>query len=60
MLYDLVPDESVTGGAWYSDQDFEGEFVDVLNSYCFKFLEQKVRKEGGGREKGGKGRGRSN
>ena len=43
MLYNLEPDRSVTGGAWYSDQDFESEFVDVLNQQCFKFLEQKVR-----------------
>ena len=42
MLYNLEPDSSVTGGAWYSDQDFESEFVDVLNQQCFKFLEQKV------------------
>ena len=29
MLYDIQPNESVTGGAWYSDQEFETEFVDV-------------------------------
>ena len=43
MLYDLTPDESLTGGAWYSDQDFESEFVDVLNQKCLHFLQQKVR-----------------
>lgn len=42
MLYNLEPDASVTGGAWYSDQDFEAEFVDILNQQCFKFLQQKV------------------
>ncbi|XP_063426527.1 DNA-directed RNA polymerase III subunit RPC6-like [Mytilus trossulus] len=42
MLYDLEPAQSVTGGAWYSDQDFESEFVEVLNQQCFKFLEQKA------------------
>ncbi|KAK3748735.1 hypothetical protein QZH41_015673, partial [Actinostola sp. cb2023] len=41
MLFTLEPDISVTGGAWYSDQDFESEFVEVLNHQCFKFLEQK-------------------
>merc|ERR1712062_477590 len=41
MLYNLEPDSTVTGGAWYSDQDFESEFVDILNQQCFKFLEQK-------------------
>lgn len=44
MLFTLEPDISVTGGAWYSDQDFESEFVEVLNQQCFKFLEQKVMK----------------
>lgn len=42
MLFDLEPDRSVTGGAWYSDQDFDAEFVNVLNQTCFKFLQEKV------------------
>lgn len=42
MLYNLEPDESISGGAWYGqDQDFESEFVDVLNQQCYRFLEQK-------------------
>lgn len=41
MLYTLEPDKSVTGGAWYNDQDFESEFVDVLNQQCYRFLRQK-------------------
>ena len=45
MLSELTPDESVTGGAWYSDQDFESEFVEILNDHCHKFLEQKVSAE---------------
>lgn len=45
MLYNLQPDRSVTGGAWYSDQDFESEFVEVLNQQCFKFLQSKVWKD---------------
>ncbi|XP_049575624.1 DNA-directed RNA polymerase III subunit RPC6 isoform X1 [Syngnathus scovelli] len=42
MLYNVQPDRSVTGGAWYSDQDFESEFVEVLNQQCFKFLHGKA------------------
>ena len=42
MLWDLQPDRSVTGGPWYSDQDLESEFVEVLNQQCFTFLQQKV------------------
>lgn len=41
MLYDLEPDRTVTGGAWYQDQDFESEFVDILNQQCYRYLEQK-------------------
>lgn len=42
MLFNLEPDTSVTGGAWYSDQDFESEFVEVLNQQCYRCLLQKV------------------
>lgn len=51
MLYDLEPDTSVTGGAWYQDQDFESEFVDVLSQQCHRYLVQKwedANKLGGG------------
>ncbi|XP_055373686.1 probable DNA-directed RNA polymerase III subunit RPC6 [Condylostylus longicornis] len=41
MLFNLEPDRSVTGGAWYQDQDFEAEFVDVLNQQCLRFLQMK-------------------
>ncbi|CAG2061890.1 unnamed protein product [Timema podura] len=41
MLFNLEPDRSVTGGAWYCDQDFEAEFVDVLNQQCYRYLQQK-------------------
>lgn len=43
MLFDIMPDESLTGGAWYSnEQEFETEFVDVLNLKCLHYLQQKV------------------
>ena len=42
MLYDLQPDESVTGWAWYSEQDVDYDFVEVLSANCLKFLKQKV------------------
>lgn len=41
MLYNLEPDRSVSGGAWYQDQDFESEYVDVLNQQCLRFLQMK-------------------
>lgn len=42
MLYSLEPDRSVTGGAWYQDQDFETEFVDILTQSCCTFLNTKA------------------
>lgn len=41
MLFNVEPDESVSGGAWYQDQDFDNEFVDVLNQQCYSFLIEK-------------------
>lgn len=43
MLYNMEPDRSVTGGAWYNDTDFDFEFVDVLNQQCLRFLQ--IRRE---------------
>ncbi|KAG8179914.1 hypothetical protein JTE90_006277 [Oedothorax gibbosus] len=40
MVHGIEPDRSVTGGTWYSDQEFESEFVDVLNQQCHRFLQQ--------------------
>lgn len=42
MLFDLTPDEILTGGVWYSDQEFDSELVEVLNQQCLKFLQQKA------------------
>ena len=42
MLYGIQPDRSVTGGSWYTDQDFDSQFVDTLVMMCHRFLEQKV------------------
>uniref|UniRef100_A0A914ULI8 DNA-directed RNA polymerase III subunit RPC6 n=1 Tax=Plectus sambesii TaxID=2011161 RepID=A0A914ULI8_9BILA len=38
MLYELEPDASLTGGAFYSEQEFDSQFVDLLNQQCLKFL----------------------
>jgi DNA-directed RNA polymerase III subunit RPC6 len=50
MLYNLEPDHSVTGGAWYNEQDFDSEFVEILNQQCYRFLEHRLIS---GREKAG-------
>ena len=38
MLYNLEPDHSVTGGAWYTDFDLDSEFVEILNQQCYRFV----------------------
>ena len=38
MLYNLEPDHSVTGGAWYNEQDFDSEFVEILNQQCYRYV----------------------
>ena len=43
MLFNLQPDQSVTGGAWYGpDNNFESEFVEVMNQQCYRMLYQKL------------------
>lgn len=42
MLYDIEPDRSITGGSWYSGNDFESEFIEVLAQQCHRFLWEKV------------------
>lgn len=37
----MEPHRSVTGGAWYQDQDFEAEFVDILSLQSLIFLQNK-------------------
>lgn len=41
MLYGLEPDKSVTGGAWYSETEFESEYVQVLHEQCYNFVKSR-------------------
>ncbi|GFQ98105.1 DNA-directed RNA polymerase III subunit RPC6 [Trichonephila clavata] len=40
MLFGLEPSTGVTGGTFYTGQEFETEFVDVLGEQCYKYLLQ--------------------
>ncbi len=42
MLNEIEPDRSVTGGSWYSGNDYESEFIEVLGQQCLRFLFEKV------------------
>ena len=42
MLFNLQPDQRISGGAWYSDDSFDSEFVEVLNQQCYRMLHQRL------------------
>ena len=42
MLWELEPDRSVTGGAWYSGKEFDEDFVKILNIQCYEYLCNKL------------------
>ena len=42
VLFDVVPAKSVTGGPWYSDQEFDHEFVSELSNFIVHAISSKV------------------
>jgi RNA polymerase Rpc34 subunit len=42
ILAHLEPSLDLTGGSWYTDQEFDLEFIDALARQCYKFIYQKV------------------
>ena len=43
MLYELQPSVELTGGAWYTDQELDVEFIDTLSNQLYRFIVSKVR-----------------
>ena len=43
MLEALVPNATVTGGPWYTDNEFDTEFIKLLKQACLKFIQNEVR-----------------
>eukprot|EP00743_Colponemidia_sp_Colp-15_P002428 GILK01002632.1.p1 GENE.GILK01002632.1~~GILK01002632.1.p1 ORF type:complete len:289 (-),score=49.54 GILK01002632.1:117-956(-) len=41
MLYELEPSREVTGGAWYSEQEFDQQFISVLSENCLTYIQKK-------------------
>lgn len=39
MLYELEPSRELTGGAWYTENQFDAEFIEVLREACFKYIQ---------------------
>eukprot|EP00882_Tetradesmus_deserticola_P019756 GHRQ01021292.1.p1 GENE.GHRQ01021292.1~~GHRQ01021292.1.p1 ORF type:complete len:263 (+),score=95.33 GHRQ01021292.1:88-876(+) len=40
MLFELEPSREITGGAWYTDQQLDREFIEVLRETCFRLVER--------------------
>ena len=38
MLYELEPSREITGGAWYTEHEYDAEFINVLREQCVKFI----------------------
>lgn len=38
MLYELEPAREITGGAWYTEHEFDSEFIGVLQHACHQFI----------------------
>lgn len=41
MVYELEPSRDLTGGAWYTEHQFDSEFIEVLRSACCQFIKQR-------------------
>lgn len=39
MLYDAIPAKDITGGPWYTDQEFDHEFIDGLYTFILQLVE---------------------
>ena len=42
MLHDIEPSRRITGGAWYSEQEFDSEFIEMLQKQAYLFIATKV------------------
>ncbi|KXZ56996.1 hypothetical protein GPECTOR_1g90 [Gonium pectorale] len=40
MLSELEPSRELTGGAWYTENQFDSEFIHVLREACFSYIQR--------------------
>ena len=38
MLFDVIPSKEITGGPWYTEQEFDHEFVEELCNYIVQYI----------------------
>ena len=43
MKYDLEPSREITGGAWFTDQEFDAVFVKIMRDQCRDFIREEKR-----------------
>lgn len=43
MLYDLEPSKEITGGPWYTEQEFDREFIDTLKEFVVLFIDNQTK-----------------
>eukprot|EP00898_Chlorokybus_atmophyticus_P000277 jgi/Chlat1/124/Chrsp1S03219 len=41
MAFEVEPSREITGGAWYTEQEFDAEFIGVLMQQCSKYINAK-------------------
>lgn len=44
MLFHLTPSVEVTGGVWYTDNEFDSAFVRVLLDHVYNYIAKQVRR----------------
>lgn len=42
LLADIDPSEDLTGGAWYTDNEFDINFIEQLSIQMFRYIAHKV------------------
>ncbi len=42
MLFEIEPSRKITGGAWYSEQEIDSEFIEILQKQCYRYIFSKV------------------
>lgn len=43
MLYDLEPSQDITGGPWYSENEFDIAFIEAHAQAILKYIREAVR-----------------
>ncbi len=38
MVFEIAPAKELTGGPWYTDQEFDHDFVDALNNFIVQYV----------------------